>query len=210
MGLANWEIAVYALYLEGGASRSVNTEDIALRCFQLAPDSFSWVRHRDLPDKEVARSALMDARKDKHGALVSGRAGRGKGHPSRTGSERRTDGWQLTEAGIRWVMQNEAKFARELQQGLPKAHRQDVLAKVGQVRNHALFREFLDKPAGFAPTLGGLAELLRCRVDADLPIWQRRFDTFRNLAVQVDQQDVVEFLGICEKFIEDSMGCNNG
>jgi len=181
--LSNVGIVVYALYQKGGASRPVHTEDIALKAFELAPDSFSWIKYPQYPDKEVTRNALKDARKEKHGRLVTGRAGRGKGHPSRTGSERRADGWQLTEAGVKWVMTNEARLGREFQQASPRVHRQDVLAKVGQIRNHALFQEYLDKPEGFSPTLGGLGELLRCRVDAEPPIWRQRFESLRNLVV---------------------------
>jgi hypothetical protein len=60
--LKNWEIAVYALFLEGGTSKPIHTEDIALACFRLAPDAFSWIRHVEYPDKDIARVALTDAR----------------------------------------------------------------------------------------------------------------------------------------------------
>ena len=208
--LSNVEIAVYALYQKGGASRPVHTEDIALKAFELAPHSFSWIKYPQHPDKEVTRNALKDARKEKHGRLVTGRSGRGKGHPSRTGSGRRADGWHLTEAGVKWVMTHEARLGRELQQASHRVHRQEILAKVGQIRNHALFQEYLAKPAGFLPTLGGLGELLRCRVDAEPPIWRRRFESLRNLAVQVDQQDLLEFIRVCERSIETSTGSDNG
>ena len=37
----NRQLVVYALYLLGGDTERVHTEDIALRCFELFPASFS-------------------------------------------------------------------------------------------------------------------------------------------------------------------------
>ena len=42
--LKNWEVVVYALYLAGGVTRAIHTEEVALKCFGLAPDAFSWIR----------------------------------------------------------------------------------------------------------------------------------------------------------------------
>ena len=99
----NWEIAVYALFLQGGLSRHIHTEDVALKCFELAPDAFSWVRHPQFPDKDIARVALTDARKSGRGTLVSGRAGQGKRGSGSADGTAATDGWILTEAGATWV-----------------------------------------------------------------------------------------------------------
>jgi hypothetical protein len=202
MALANWEITVYALYLMGGASRWVHTEDIALKCFEIAPDSFSWVKYSKYPDKEVTRIALMDARKEKIGALVTGRAGRGKGHHSKGNTQRRLDGWQLTEAGTEWVAQNEDRLAKELSQRQPRSHRQELLQNMARVRSHNLFKNFQEQPNSFVPSIGSLAELLRCRVDAESHVWERRFGVLRNQAQLAEQEDVLEFIDICRRFVE--------
>ena len=65
--LANWKIATYALYVLEGASKTVHTEDIALKCYELAPDVCSWVNYPEYPDKEIVRIALSDAMKEKNG-----------------------------------------------------------------------------------------------------------------------------------------------
>ncbi len=103
---ANWEIAVYALMLCKGHIHRVSTEDVAVKCFELAPDSFSWVKYPRFPDKDTARVALTDARKIGRGKLVRGRAGRGKGHSHRTRTVPGTDGWELTPAGAIWIRSN--------------------------------------------------------------------------------------------------------
>ncbi len=202
MALRNWEIAVYALYLTCGASRWVHTEDIAIKCFELAPDSFSWIKYPDYPDKDIARVGLIDARKEKVGALVAGRAGKGKGHRIKDNEQRQVDGWQLTEAGATWVTRNEERLAKDLSQRQPKSHRQELLQSVARVRKHILFKNFQEQPNSFVPTIGLLAELLRCRVDAESHVWERRFDTLRNQAQLARQEDVLEFIGICHEFIE--------
>ena len=97
-GIPNSELVVYVLSLLGGESKSVHTEDIALKCHELFSDSFSWTKYPDRPDKEVVRTGLMDARKEKHGQLVKGRSGRE--------IHKVPDGWMLTEAGIEWLKKN--------------------------------------------------------------------------------------------------------
>jgi len=83
---ANRELVVYCLYVVGGATERVHTEDLALKCWELFPDSFSWTKYPNYPDKDIVRVALTDARKEKYGALVSGRiegkaSGTGHGEP---------------------------------------------------------------------------------------------------------------------------------
>lgn len=199
--LTNWEIAVYALYLQGGGTRPVHTEDVALKCFELARESFSWVKYPNNPDKDIARMALIDARKEKIGTLVTGRAGRGKGHSTDAHPHRSPDGWQLNEKGITWVKENEERLAVELKQQQPKAHRQEILQKLSRVRKHVLYKDFIDQPSSFAPSLGSLAELLRCRVDAERAVWYKRFESLRNQALLAQQRDIVDFVDACQKFV---------
>lgn len=201
--LPNWEIAVYALYLKGGASRSVHTEDVALKCFELAQDSFSWIKYVSYPDKEVARSSLVDARKEKNGRLVVGRAGKGKGHWRRKGQDPEPDGWQLTEAGSKWLSEHEQHLAEILKQAQPKVHRQEVLRKLERIRRHPLFKIFIDEPDSFVPPIGSLAELLRCRVDSHQSVWRERFASLRNQAELAKQADVLAFLDRCEEVLPD-------
>lgn len=201
MALRNWEIVVYALHLLEGAARHVHTEDIALRCFELAPGSFSWIKHQEFPDKDIVRVSLVDARKEKMGGLVSGRAGKGKGQLRESDQHRSQDGWQLTESGIRWIKANEERLARVLEQHEPKAHRQEVLQRLSRLREHDLFRDFLDRRDSFVPSIGHLAELLRCRVDADPSVWNKRFEALRKDALVAKQQDMIEFIETCQKHV---------
>ena len=81
------EVAAVALFLLGGATNVIDTEDIAVKAHAIAPGRFAWRKYPDLVNLELVRVALSDARKRENRALVSGK---GK------------SGWSLTPAGARW------------------------------------------------------------------------------------------------------------
>jgi hypothetical protein len=200
--LNNWEIAVLALYTRGGATRHVHTEDIALACFELSPESFSWVNYPQYPDKDIVRVALTDARKARIGTLVTGRSGRGTKAVPHSDSGPSTDGWMLTQAGVAWVLKNEARLNTALGGGVIKSHRQQVLQKVAKVRAHLLFVRFQSDNAAFSPSLGELGDLLRCRVDAERPVWKKRLALLRNEALLSQQPDLIQFVDACASQID--------
>ena len=53
--LTNVDIVVYTLALLGGSDRTIYSEDVAARCYDLAPSRFSWrlpkYRKKGWPDK---------------------------------------------------------------------------------------------------------------------------------------------------------------
>jgi hypothetical protein len=83
-GLSNHEIVTLAVYLLGGDTKYVDTEDIAVRANKIAPGRFTWRKYSDQINIENVRAFLSDAKKDKNGAFLRG-AGK--------------DGWLLTESG---------------------------------------------------------------------------------------------------------------
>ena len=201
MALSNWEISVYALYMLGGTNHLVHTEDVALKCYEFAPHAFSWIKHPDHPDKGVARSSLVDARKDKYGALVKGRVGRRKGQTTKTTASPISDGWQLTEDGIEWIKENHDRFISHLDEQIEISTRQESMKHLNRIRKHKLFLEFQQMGDSFIPSIGELADMLRCRVDASDHIWNTRFMTFKNEAKLVDQQEILKFLTQCESLM---------
>ena len=195
----NRELVVFTLHLLGGAVNRVHTEDIAREAHKLFPDSFSWTKYPDLPDKETVRIALTDARKAKYGNLVEGRAGQHRGQSSKTKRDPQPDGWVLTTAGAKWILSNEKQIESLVGSTAgPKLHRQKVLKQLGRIRTHRLFADFVKDPLGFDPDIGGLAELLRCRVDAPQEVWVQRFEGIRKKATISRQEDVLHFADACE------------
>lgn len=84
-GLSNHEIVTLALYLLGGDTQYVDTEDVAVKANELAPGRFAWRKYRDQINIENVRTFLSDAKKQKNGNYLRG-AGK--------------DGWLLTETGV--------------------------------------------------------------------------------------------------------------
>lgn len=82
------ELVVLAVHLLGGGVRPVDTEDVAIKVFELAPSRFSWRKYPQQINLELVRVSLSDAKKVEKGALL---AGVGK------------TGWSLTEKGLKWA-----------------------------------------------------------------------------------------------------------
>lgn len=198
----NRDLVVYALGLLGGEFERIHTEDIALKCHELFPDAFSWTRYPKIPDKDIVRVALTDARKEKYGALVEGRSGQSLGQHSRTARRPTVDGWSLTPAGAEWFRKEAAglgdyETSREL-----KDHRQQALRRLRRILNHRVWQAFAESPERFAPSLGDLASLLRCRVDAPDDVWQKRFDDLARDATASDHAQLETFIAKCRAAYE--------
>jgi hypothetical protein len=84
-GLSNHEIVTLAVYLLGGDTQHVDTEDVAVKANEIAPRRFTWRKYADQINIENVRTFLSDAKKEKNGSYLRG-AGK--------------DGWLLTENGV--------------------------------------------------------------------------------------------------------------
>lgn len=191
---SNRELVVYALQQVGGGLRRIHTEDVALKCHELFPGSFSWTRHPELPDKDIVRVALTDARKEQFGTFVEGRAGQTKGKTATTHRAPIADGWILTEAGLAFLNEHGSRLAAFAGTTGQKDHRQTVLKRVRRYKEHPLFNAFRDDPSVFVAPIGQLAELMRCRVDASPQIWMRRFESARLVVAATEDAELQEFV----------------
>jgi hypothetical protein len=194
----NRELVVFVLYQLRGGEKFVHTEDIAKKCHELFRDAFSWKKYPDFPDKDIVRVALTDARKVRYGALVANR----EQHSERQGEASTApinEHWTLTEAGIVWVQANRPRLESLGDSMTTKAHRQDLLKHLRRIRESKLFGRFKSVGEAFAPSIGEMAELLRCRVDAEPQVWADRFKVIERRAQQALQSDVIEFVGICRR-----------
>jgi hypothetical protein len=143
------------------------------------------------------RVALTDARKDRFGPLVEGRSGQKTGLAGKTRRPRVEDGWMLTSVGIDWIRKNLAKFGAGIAQ--TKVHRQQIIKQLKLIRDHQLFSRYLNQPGDFAPAIGEIADMLRCRVDAEEEVWLSRFQKVKLLAKSADQPEISNFIEKCQK-----------
>ena len=89
--VANHEIVTLAVYLLGGDSKHVDTEDVAVKANELAPGRFTWKKYPDQIHLEHIRVYLSDAKKPSKGSFLLG-SGR--------------QGWLLTERGLAFAREN--------------------------------------------------------------------------------------------------------
>ena len=199
----NRHLVVFALYVAGGATKRVHTEDLAKKAHELFPQRFSWERYPEIPDKDVVRVSLVEARRDRLGPLVEGRAGRGRGHRNDKGG-RAADGWVMTDVGITWLNEHKSALEEEAANPSLREHRQKDLRQLkSRVKSHPLWMRFTNEGVRFAPTLGEIAQLMRCRVDASPRVWDKRFDQLRQQALGTQQDDVVCFVDMCRAAYKD-------
>lgn len=84
--LSSHEIVTLAVYLLGGDSKRIDTEDVAVKANQLVPGRFTWRKYREQINIKNISAFLWDARKPKNGAYLIGAD---------------ISGWMLTESGLR-------------------------------------------------------------------------------------------------------------
>jgi hypothetical protein len=142
--LANHEIVTLAVYLMGGESQYVDTEDVAIKANELAPGRFTWRKYRAQINIDTVRKRLWDAKKPEKGSLL-------------IGSEKK--GWLLTSNGL--------SFARDRAQQIQgqDLERERVSLKEKQWRRAE--RERLISSAAFqAYKRGGIAAVRRQDAEA--------------------------------------------
>ena len=188
--LKSMHIAVYALSLLGGTHKKVHTEDIAMKCMEVAPNRFRWERY-DYPDKELVRKALVHASENKNGSLVVGRSGMEQRGKSR-------DGWQITPAGAEWLRNNESVFENALTHSpgttIPRREAQRFLKTI---RSESAFQIYLSHRNLTDVSRYMFTDLLNCSPDAPQETIKAKFDRLHSIAELVNDKQVLEFLAAC-------------
>jgi hypothetical protein len=117
--VSHLEIVTLAVYLLGGESGHVDTEDAAVKANEIAPGRFIWRKYPNQINLEIVRVYLSDAKKPAKGSYLLG-SGR--------------EGWLLTEAGLR--------FAREQARSIVSVDlsRKPMSPKEQQKRRHERVR----------------------------------------------------------------------
>lgn len=69
---SNIEIVTIAVYLLGGASNYIDTEDIAMKVNELAPGRFTWRKYPDQINISNVGKRLADGKNEKKGGLLIG------------------------------------------------------------------------------------------------------------------------------------------
>lgn len=192
--LSDIDIAVYVLFILGGWQRRIHTEDIALKCFELAPSRFSWVKYQQYPDLMTVWYALGDAKKEKYGSLVIGGSERKKGEEKNIST-----GWRLSENGIKWIKANKSRV-----EGILLGTKSPQARLVGDRRlkiliNSKAFNDYLIKGEQATISRADFAESLVCTINTKPEIVSERIEQLYSAADILNQGRVKEYLDSCRK-----------
>lgn len=168
-----------ALAEAGGRDGPVDTEDIAMKAYEIAPAIFSWRKYPEQVNLDGVRVALTDAVKPANGALVEGSL--------RTG-------WLLTDRGLAWVDEvgpgvRSAVGAVDAVPRGTRAENRRVATERARVRSLPAFRRWSDG-ATVSPREAGVV----FRIDTDTPPRTRSMNTRRAKELLGDDPELGAFL----------------
>lgn len=86
--LANHEVVTLAVYLLGGETKRVDTEDVAVKANELAPGRFAWKKYSNQINIELIRVYLSVAKKSTTGRYLVGSG---------------NTGWMLSQRGLEFA-----------------------------------------------------------------------------------------------------------
>ena len=200
------DIVVYALARLGGAKKTVHSEDIAAKCYELAPDRFAWrlpqYRKKGWPDKYVVKTALVDAKKQEYGGLVEGTYK----------LDAAKDGWRLTAQGATWFKENARRIesALKVQTHSPAMSAKERSRFLKRIHSQALFKAFVKTRALKEATRYEFTDFLSCSPDVPREVIVRKFQTLEATATHAGDQDVISFLDACRRNFSEVLKRDDG
>ena len=202
--LTNIDIVLYALFRLGGAEHKVHTEHIAVECFKLSKERFSWrlPEYRDLADKELVRVALMDAAKDKYGRLAVGRSGI-------ESVSKEVDGWSLTPSGAKWVVKQKDRIESTLKVTPHESNRIDAVRFRHKLIEEPCYRKFLLNGSMKEVTQYEFTDMIGCSPDARPETIRKSFSRLRSRAEITGDLTILAFIDACRDAFCDLMGSGN-
>lgn len=193
------DITLYALYLLGGWQKRIHTEDVALKCYELAPSKFSWVKYPQHPDLAPARFALEAAKKPKNGALV-------KGESERKRTVQSIGGWMLTKEGVQWISGNKARIEQYLGRRVPMGVRLLGDRKLKELLESTAFGKFMAFGAQADISHTEFVESLICTVNTKKEILHDRLDQLYSTAERLRREEIKNYVNFCRKKFASVLG----
>jgi hypothetical protein len=202
--LSNIDIVLYALFRLGGAEHKVHTEHIAVECFRLSKERFSWrlPEYRDLVDKELVRVALMDAAKNKYGRLAVGRSGI-------ESVSKEVDGWSLTPSGAKWVVKQKDRIESALKVTPHESNRIDAVRFKRKLIEEPCYQKFLRNGSMKEVTQYEFTDMIGCSPDARPETIRKSFSRLRSRAEITGDLTILAFIDACRETFCDLMGPGN-
>ncbi len=186
ISLNDKDIVIYALYVLGGYQKRVHTEDIALKCYEIAPARFSWIKYPQYPDIQPVRFAL-----EKCKPLVVG------------SSERKLPtiitGWRLTNDGIQWMKMNLDRIVKQLGKKQSPTERLVDNRRIKALINSKAFNKYLAEGGKAEISHAEFAESIVCTINTKPEILFERIEQLYSAADLLNQDKVKQYLDIYRK-----------
>jgi hypothetical protein len=192
--LSNAEIVAYVIFKLGGNERKIHTEHIAMECFKVAKERFSWRLHeyKEYPDKQHVREALKDAKYFKAGRLIIGRSGvEAKG--------KEVDGWMLTPEGVRWVIKNYERIESLLKISTELSKSPDIQRVFKWFDREKCYQKYLQDGSVENINEYEFKDMLLCRPDAQPETIRKEFERLKTKAEITQNKKILSFLNACEE-----------
>jgi len=180
------DIVLYALYSLGGFQNRIHTEDIALKCYELAPTRFSWTKYPQYPDIQPVRFAL-----EKCKPLIIGSSERKQ--PSNI------TGWRLTDEGLKWLEANLIRIENQLGEKQSPTKRLVDNRRIKSLLNSLAYNKFITKGEKAEISHAEFAESLTCTVNTKPNILSERMEQIYSVANILKQNAVKEYVDFCRR-----------
>lgn len=201
--ISNNDIVIYAIFKLGGAEKKVHTEDIAMECFNLSPERFSWTLpkyFKKYPDKETARITLKNLKsvKNKGLKLVEGRAGA-------TTAGKETDGWRLTPDGVKWILNNQGRIEEALKIDNKAIKRPDIRNIIKKFESEICYQKYLQDGSLKNVSKYEFTDMLLCRPDASPETISKSFQKLKAQAEFIQDKTILSFIRESEQVFSELM-----
>lgn len=195
IGLNDKDIVIYALYTLSGYEKRIHTEDIALKCFDIAPTRFSWAKHPQYPDIQPVRFALE------------------KSKPFIVGSSERKQakivpGWRLTDEGVEWININKERIEKFLfgeQIPNPRLINNRKIKRLMESKGYKLFQA--NEGSATIP-YADFVESLTCTVNTRNEVLLEKLEQLYSAASVLKQKEILNYLDHCRTYLK-TMGVDN-
>ena len=178
----NTDVFIWALYLLGGAERSVDVEEIYLKTFEIAPLRFGWRTRPDIPNFKKTAKALQEIEAKSHYGLLQ-----------KLGANNR----RLTSEGLQWVEDYKPLFEQlySSKKAVAPAATSALAKKIRDLKSTEAWNQFVSQEN---MRLASLAKALRLSVSSPDTIWSDRFADLNNLAALANDELIFEFLALAK------------
>lgn len=184
---SNTDVFIWALYLLGGAHKSVDVEEIYLKTFEIAPLRFGWRTRPDIPNFKKTAKALQEIEAKSHYGLLQ-----------KLGANNR----RLTEAGLKWIEDYKPLFESLYASSKPvaPASNSGIAKSLRELKATEAWSQFVSKEN---IRLSSLAKAFKLSVSSPETIWADRFADLNNLAKVANDDKILEFLAAAKTTFEE-------